>query len=425
MLKTIFTIIGAIAGILSLLYFLFPQIIRWRLRPKIEIKHVMGDLEEVEFGGAKLFTRRKVTLGIQNKCNRPLKLESVTFRRLCRFQKQCLLFRYLQKTHALSNKDWCQCSSVTDLDFVAAGFEQPTEEEKKKIVATFADEGKLKLTPAHNVIPKKRWREFEVPLKLRDAKPHIVELTLSFDNSFEDISPSLRALHRVVNPTSEKTGYSHTLIRNIIVDLCSDEDLEASISKQKEELGGEFRAAYSYFHEPAMFQAQLKSLEIELMHFLSKNYPVSEISAEDLRKTLKENLPEADIVYSSPPNDRYRAISKDEVEGILKVWSTFRNICKEFLDCEQYAILNYLFVRVLIHPALPRLMECTYKYLVLSSHSPLVDLKVNVSKRTTPLPLVLFKFVIDELKILAFGLKTKRSLKREVDHIAESVKQLS
>jgi hypothetical protein len=390
MLQTIFMIVGAIAGILSLLYFLFPQIIRWRLRPKIEVTYVLGDLEEVEFEEAKLFTRRKVTLWIQNKCDRPLKLESVTFRRLCRFQKQCLLFRYLQKTDAVPNKDWCPCSSVTDLDFVVAGFEQPTKEEEGEILATFADEGKLKLTPAHNVIPKKSWREFEVPLKLRDAKTHIIEVTLSFDTSFEDISPLLGALHRIINPTSGKTDYRHTLTRNIIVDPRSDEDLDASISEQKEELGGEFRAAYLYFRKSAMFQAQLKSLKIELMRFFSKKYPLSEISAEDLRKTLKEYLPEADIVYSSSPNDRYRAISKDEAEGMLKVWSTFRNICKEFLDCEQYAILNYLFVRVLIHPALPKLMDCTYKYLVLSSHSPLVDLKVNVSKRTTPSTLSTF-----------------------------------
>jgi hypothetical protein len=425
MLQTIFIIIGAIAGILSLLFFLFPQIIRWRLRPKIEVKYVLGDLEAVEFGEAKLFTRRKVTLWIQNKCDRPLKLKSVTFRRLCRFQKQCLLFRYLQKTEAVPNKDWCPCSSVTDWNLVVAGFEQPTEEEEGKILTIFADEGKLKLTPAHNVIPKKSWREFEVPLKLRDAKPHIVEVTLYFDTSFEDISPLLGALHRIIHPTSGKTCYSHTLTRNIIVDPHSDEDLEASISKQKEEFGGEFRVAYSYFREPAMFQAQLKSLKIELMRFFSKKYPLSEISAEDLRKTLKDNLPEADIVYSSPPNDRYRLISDEEMDGMLKVWSTFRNICKEFLDCEQYAILFKLFGSKLIHPALPKLLDRTYKYLVLSSHSPLVDLKVNISKRTKPLPIVLLIVVIKELKILALELKTKFSLKREVDHIAKSVKQLS
>jgi hypothetical protein len=425
MLQTIFMIVGAIAGLLSLLFFLFPQIIRWRLRPKIEIKDVLGDLEEVEFEGANLFTRRKVTLLIQNKCNRPLKLKSVTFRRFCRFQKQCLLFRYLQKTEAVPNKDWCPCSSVTDLNFVVAGFEQPTEEEEGEILARFADEGKFKLTPAPNVIPKKIWREFEVPLNLRDAKPHILEVILSFDTCLEDISPFLGALHRIINPTSGKTGYSHTLTRYIIVEPRSGEDLEASISKQKEELEGEFRVAYSYFHEPAMFQAQLKSLKIELMRFFSKKYPLTEISAEDLRKTLKDNFPEADIGYSSPPNDRHRLISKEEMEGMQKVWSTFRNICKEFLDCEQYAILFKLFESKLIHPALPKLLDCTYKYLVLSSHSPLVDLKVNLSKRTNPLPLVLLKVVIKELKILAREQKTKTSLKREVDHIAEYVEQLS
>ena len=425
MLQTIYMIVGAIAGLLTLLFFLLPQIIRWRLRPKIEIKHVLGDLEEVEFGGANLFTRRKVTLWIQNKCNRPLKLKSVTFRRLCRFQKQCLLFRYLRKTEAVPNKDWCPCSSVTDWNLVVAGFEQPTEEEEGKIRTLFADEGKLKLTPAHNVIPKKYWREFEVPLKLRDAKPHIVEVTLSFDTCLEDISPILGVLHRIINPISGKTGYSHTLTRYMNVDPRSGEDLEASISKQKEELGGEFRVAYSYFHEPAMFQAQLKSLEVELMHFFSRTYPMSEIPAEDLRKKLKENSPEADIVYSSPPNGRYRLIADDELQEMLKVWSIFRNICKEFLDCEEYAILFKLFRSKLIHPALPKLLDCAYKYLMLSSHCPLVDLKVNLSKRTNPLPLVLLNVVINELKILALELKTKSSLKREVDLIVQSLKQLS
>ncbi len=424
MLQTIFMIIGAIAGILSLLYFLFPQIIRWRLRPKIEIKHVLEDLEEVEFGGTKLFTERKVTLWIQNRCNRPLKLESIAFRRLCRFQKQCLLFRYLQKTNAVPSKDWCPCSSVTDWNF-AAGFKKPTEEEKEKIVATFANEGKLKLIPAHNVIPKESWHEFEVPLRLRDGKPHIVELTLSFYTAFEDMSPSLRALHTIVNPTSGKMGYSHTLIRNIIVDLRNDEGVEPLSSKQKEPLGSGFRVAYSYCHEPAMFQAQLKSLEIELMRFFGKKYSLSEISAEDLRKKLKENFPEADIVYSSPPNSKYRIPTDEEMKGMIKVWSTFRNICKEFLDCEQYAILFKLFGSKLIHPALPKLLDCTYKHLVLSTHNPLVDLKLNLSNRTNLLPLAFLKVAINELKILAFELKIKSLLKRRVDRIAQSVRQLS
>lgn len=131
MLQTIFMIVGAIAGLLSLLFFFFPQIIRWKLRPKIEIKDVLGDLEEVEFEGANLFTRRKVTLFIQNKCNRPLKLKSVTFRRLCRFQNQCLLFRYLQKTEAVPNKDWCPCSSVTDWNLVVAGFERNPQKKRR------------------------------------------------------------------------------------------------------------------------------------------------------------------------------------------------------------------------------------------------------------------------------------------------------
>jgi hypothetical protein len=65
----------------------------------------------------------------------------------------------------------------------------------------------------------------------------------------------------------------------------------------------------------------------------------------------------------------------DELQEMLKVWSTCRNICKEFLDCEGYAILFNLFGSKLIHPALPKLLDCAYKYLMLSSHCPLVDLK--------------------------------------------------
>lgn len=399
MLQTIYVIVGLIGGLLFLLLFLFPQIIRWTMKPKIEIRYSLGDLEKVGTEKIKLFTRRKVTLGIHNDCNRPLKLESVAFRRICRFQKQCLLFRYLQKTDAVPNKKWCPCSSVTDWDFT--GFEQPAEE----IVATFANEGKLKLTLTHNVIPKKKWREFEVPLKLRAAKPHIVEVTLSFYISFEDISPFSKVLHRILNPTSRETGYSHILIRNITIDLYKDEDLEALAPKQKDQ---------------SMFQAQLKNLESELMRFLSKKYPLSEISTEDLRKKLQETFPEADIVHSLPPNGRYRVPTMEGVEGMLKVWSKFRNICKEFLDCEQYATLLDLFVKRLIHPATPRLLKCAYKYLILSSHNPLVDLKLNLSKKTNPLLLVLLKVLLK----VAIN-ETKSSLRRRVDRIAQLARELN
>lgn len=91
MYMTIVVIVGLVAGFLTLLHFLFPQIIRLILRPKFEIMPVIGDLEDVEFKGSKLYARRKVTLSIQNKFkNRPLKLESVSFRRICKYQKEPL-----------------------------------------------------------------------------------------------------------------------------------------------------------------------------------------------------------------------------------------------------------------------------------------------------------------------------------------------
>ena len=102
------------------------------------------------------------------------------------------------------------------------------------------------------------------------------------------------------------------------------------------------------------------------------------------------------------------------------------NFCEEFLDCEEYAFLFMLFTRKLVNPFLPRLLICTYKYLVLSSHNPFVDFKVNIPKRTKSLPFVFLKVVIKELQFVVSKLKAKASLKREVyrmAHVVESLKQ--
>jgi len=108
----------------------------------------------------------------------------------------------------------------------------------------------------------------------------------------------------------------------------------------------------------------------------------------------------------------------------MKVWSSFRKICKEFLDCEQYAILCSAFVNKLIHPFLPGLMKCTYEYLVLSAHHPLVDLKANLSRRTNLLPLGLPRVMANGLKSLVHMSQKKSSLERMTDSIARLVRQL-
>jgi len=416
MSQTLTIIIGSIAGYLTLILFLFPQIIRWMMRPKIEMKTILGDLHKVKAWGETLFTSRKVTLWIYNKCDRPLTLESITFRRICRFQKQCLLFRYLQKTKAILNKDWCPCSSVTDWDF--SGFEENMAKRKEEVLATFASEGKLKLTPVHKIIPKRKWREFEVPFKLRVVKSHIVEVTLSFNINFQDMPLFLKILRKVVNPISKEKDYTHSLTKNITVDLRANQGPEPTLTKGKEQVRDEFRVLYPYFSDSTKFETRLRNLRTDLMDFFRKDHVPSEMSAEDLRKTIKEAFPETDIVYSLPPNGKYHVPTKQQMEEIMKVWSSFRKICRDFLDCEQYATLFSLFGKKLIHPFLPGLMKCTYEYLMLSTHDFLADLKMNLSKRTDLLPLALPKVTVNELKSLIYIRRKKSSLKRITDDIA-------
>ena len=163
----------------TIIFTLFKNIIRIIMKPKIEIKFIPGELKQVEYKGDKLYTRRKVTLWIQNIGNKTLNCKSVTFRRICRFQKKCMIFKYLQKTKAISIKDWCPCSSVTDWEYPTT-FKQPTHENEKKIITKFAQDGKLTLIPFNNTLSPGNWQALEVPLFLRTNKSHIVEITLSF-----------------------------------------------------------------------------------------------------------------------------------------------------------------------------------------------------------------------------------------------------
>jgi len=424
LIKSIAIIVGPILTFLGLLrYYVLPHIIRRWLKPNIEVSHTLGDAEDVR----SLFTSRKAILWIHNRSNRNLELKSIGYRRICRFQNKCLLFDYFRKTKAISNMDWCPCSSVTDWSFEVEGFRLPSEEEGKQILQQFASNGVFQLTPSYGNIPPKMWRPFGLPFKLRIGKPHLIDITISSEFNSEEAPILLRALYRLVNPTSRGFSGAHTVVIRVVLDLCEGKKLKGT-SARIQDISGEYFAIYAYLLRPERMEELLTNLNNEFIAFMKQTYPLKELKTEDVLKSLKnvqgQRNKDIDILSRHSPEAKRTTTSINGFRAIIRVWSPFRDFCKEFLDCEQYAKLMPLFTEYLLHPHAAKILHHTYSYILVSSHSPTVGLMVNLKKRTKSWPIVLFCGLRHEGRLLISEVRTKRRIKREVSTVAETVKRL-
>jgi len=210
--KAIITIgvIGAILGIIAFVRWVLPIACRYLVKPRIKIKISLGQQFDIKPPPTKkkLFTAREVSIWLYT--NRNIDLSSVTFRRLCQYQKNCMLYRFLLKAGLSRDKKWCSYASVDDWGYPDS-FIRPTEEDEEKEQARkHMMEGRLTLKPKVNRIVKDYWVALDMPLRLRDNKSHLVELTLSFGLKSEDTPFLNRLVSRALNPAGRETTYSYS-----------------------------------------------------------------------------------------------------------------------------------------------------------------------------------------------------------------------
>jgi hypothetical protein len=425
---TYIQIIGAIVGILLFLFafirYILPIACKYLVKPKIKTKISLGKKIDIEspITKEKLFTAREVSIWLCT--NRNVELASVTFRRLCQYQKNCILYRFLLKIGVSRDRKWCSYASVDDWDCTDT-FVCPTEEDEKKEQAKkHIMEGRLTLTPKENRIVKDYWVALDMPLRLRDNRLHLVELTFSFGLRSEDTPFLNRLVSRALNFAGRETTYLYSEQRKIYIS-CEDKR-EARKEREREttdrvarDTG--YRVAYSYhgLEEFAECQKIMRDLVSDRQTVLKKlNPPHSKVPAYELRSTIKEDFPNIEIVFTQPPDGMYYMANEEDFKAITQMWPNVRQFVLKFLNCESFTQLLRDYTKCFL--LLPEILSMTYKYLVIASENSVASIIANISNRSNVLPIALVHVVYSEFKIKVRMAREKRAIRKRVDKIANN-----
>ena len=416
-------IIGAIVGILLFLFafirYILPIACKYLVKPKIEMRISFGKRIDIESPSTKekLFTAREVSIWLCT--NRTIELTSVAFRRLCQYQKNCILYRFLLKIGVSRDRKWCSYASVDDWDCTDT-FICPTEEDEKiEQAKKHIMEGILTLTPKENRIVKDYWVALDMPLRLRDQRLHLVELTFSFGLRSEDTPFLNRLVSRALNFAGKGTTYLYSEQRKAYIS-CED---KTEARKERETTGRVardtgYRVAYSYrgLEEFAECQKIIGDLVSDRESVLKKLNPrYSKVPAYQLRSTIKEDFPNIEIVFAQPPDGIYHMANEEDFGTITQMWPNVRQFVLRFLNCESFTQLFRDYTKCFL--VLPEILSMTYKYLVIASENSIVSITANISNRSNVLAIALVHAVYSEFKIRIRMAKQSRAIRKRLDEI--------
>ena len=425
---TYIQIIGAIVGILLFLFafirYILPFACKRLVKPRIKTKISLGKETDVEspITKEKLFTAREVSIWLR--ISRNIELSSVTFRRLCQYQKNCILYRFLLKVGLSRDKEWCSYASVDDWHCTGT-FVCPTEEDEKKEQARkHMMEGRLTLKPKINRIVKDYWVPLDMPLRLRDNKSHLIELTLSFGLRSEDTPFLNRLINRVLNLAGRETTYSYSEKRKVYI-ICED---KKEVRKEKEkvdrvatDMEDSVACSYHGLERFAEYQKIMKDLVSGRQLVLKKiNPPHSRVPAHEVRRWIKEEFPEIETVFTQPPDGIYHMLNQEDFEIIARViWPNVREFVLKFLNCESFTQLFRDYVKCFL--LLPEILSMTYKYLVIAGENPIVSIAANISNRSNVLAMALVHAVYSEFKFKVQMARQKRAIRKGLDRIVNDL----
>jgi len=421
-------IVAAIIGILVFLFafirYILPIGCKYLVKPKIKTKISFGKEIDVESPltkeKVKLFTARESSIWLCT--NRNIELLSVTFRRLCQYQKNCMLYRFLLKAGLLKDNNWCSCASVDDWVCTDTFICPSNDSERENQSREHFEEGRLTLVPKVNRMLEASWVALDVPLRLRDKKIHIIELTMALKVKDEDMSFFNRFINRIVNPTNREIMYSYSMERKIYMHLADSKEKKKEKTKNKDaDKNTGHRVAFSYqgFGKMVEYHKIMTSLVEGIKVVLKKGKPpTSKIPAYEIRNELKEKYPQIKTVFSQPPDGIYYTTNKETIELVTqKVWLSVRDFARTFLDCESYSKLCSRSMSCFL--LMPEILSRTYIYLITASESSIASIAVNISNRSNMLAIALVRTIYSEFKIRIQMAGQKRAIRKEVDKMAK------
>jgi len=418
-IQVIGAIVGTVLFLVAFIRYILPIACKRLVRPRIKIKTNLGKKIDIESPITKerLFAARAVSLWLCT--NRSFDLSSVTFRRLCQYRKNCMLYRFLLKVGLSRDKEWCSYASVDDWDCIDT-FICPTEENQKKEQARkHMVEGRLTLKPKVDRIVKDYWVALDMPLRLRDNRLHLVELTLSFVLRNEDTPFINRHMNRVLNLGGRETTYSYSEQRKVYIS-CDDKKEVRQESETAERVARDMEHAVACsYHGLEKFEEYQKIMGdlVGVRQLVLKKLGLSrsEVPAHEVRRWIKEGFPDIGIVFTQPPDGMYHMANEEDFRIITQMWPNVRQFVLKFLNCESFTQLFRDYTKCFLF--LPEVLSMTYKYLVIAGENPIVSIAANVSNRSNVLAIALVHAVYSEFKIKAQLAGQKRAIRKGLDRI--------
>ena len=401
------------------------SVFRWLIKPEVTVKPAVADTLE-EASGPPLFPTRRVAIWIKSSDN--VHVDSITFKRICRYQRHCLLFRFFVRVGVLRDRRWCHFANVNDFRFEARGFVEPSAEEKHAITLRLADEGELTLRPSVATMLGGRWIAVDVPFTLSCERPHALAVRLDYSVELRNRSATLRTLSGVVNFLRVKNSNVFRTARSVDIDwgglMQKGHEPSANGGKIRESRSGEVGIGSWYGGLGRIDRARelTSSLGRCIGEYAATAPRPTETSAWEVMESIRQEIPDVHIAVSMPPDGVYLSVPMEATKELLGCWSFCRQFCDEFLGCTGYAGLCRYFAGYFAF--FPQLLADSHAYLCLRGHSARIDLIGLLERRGEPGLPSLGKFAAEEWKFWCRSRKSCKVLRRRTDMQADVVVRL-
>lgn len=425
-------IIPAIAGPLAvgafvlLVRVVLRGVFRLFVRPRISIRHTVGNKCEGDGQVSPFFPTRRVSLWVQSSAD--VHVDFITFRRICKYQRHCLLFRFFIKVGVLGDQRWCSFAKVNDCVFESHGFVKPSDAEKVKIETTVANEGELALRPSMGTMIGGRWTSLDVPFILSCERPHTLTVTLDYGVDLRHRSGILRNLDAFLSLAGMKNSHVFCTTKRVDIDWGTHVQKRAEPAADGSGIP-EFKAgeiyvgsSYSGFGWVSRAKELTSCLNSCIATCISKDPRPTETPAWEVMESMRRKMPDVLISVELPSSGVYWSLPAEATKELLGCWSFCRQFCDEFLGCTNYVGLCKLFMEYSVF--FPQLLADSHAYLCFKGRSTRMEFIHWLERKGQSGILSLGRFAVTQWKVWCSSRKACKVLRRRTDRQADTVIRL-
>lgn len=435
-MSVLWTFVTTVLATIFLVFlgFLMRFTLRLILKPKITIRHTIEPMEISMSNGASANEKVLTSFGdfsVWISSSETVHVDKITFKRLCRYQKNCLLFDFLLGVDAIQSRAWCPNANVDTLKNDPRGLEKPSEQEEETIKQAMFYTGEFSYRLTNKVIQKGVWISINAPFHLLKELYHAIQIRLDYHVVLSDRVKLLRFLNELLEKIyriRDNTQFSD--LKRVGVDFIGNEVKPSSNQLEKDKTQKPLDNVVigtGYHGSPQIADAHeiISDLLKQINTFLSKHAPseVMEFSVQEMLNELKRKIPAIENMgFTQPPNGKYRSLPKAGWDDLIPCLVIAGNFCRKFLNCANFAALNTYFVEYFA--LLPYLLKDSYSYLLVANHNPFADVVLNLKLRNKGYIPTLIKTIKTELVFMFKFRKAKRELRRRNNKLVKQYKEI-